>query len=250
MTTVISRRTADILILTLDRPDSLNAISGRTIGGLNQALDEMEADDSLGFVLTGSGRAFCAGADLKENLADPEVRVREMHRLALRLAAFPKISVAAINGLAFGGGLELAMACTFRIAAPGAKMGLPEAKVLKALPGYGGTQLLPRLVGKSAALEMLLTGDSVTAQRAETMGLVNGLAEDCVEAAVDLVRRASVSGPTTINLIRNVVEDGLRCDLPTALTLEAEAAAKAGKSPEARAAIAAFAAKGGASLRA
>lgn len=249
MTKIDARYEKDIAVLTLDRPNALNAINGQTVADLNRELDRIEVDACLGFVLTGAGRAFCAGADLKEDLPDPEKRVAEMHALALRLARFPKISVAALNGLAFGGGLELAMACTFRIAAPDVQLSLPEAKHLKTMPGYGGTQLLPRLVGKAAALELLLTGDVIDAVRAERIGLINGIAEDCVVAAIDLVRRASVAGPITIGLIRDVVEQGVRCDLEAGLQLESAAVAKASKSPAARAAIAAFSQRGSASLK-
>lgn len=249
MTAITFSRIGDVALLTLDRPQALNAISSRTIADLNAALDAVANDDSVALVLTGTGRAFCAGADLREPLIDPQSRVAAMHALVLRLAEYPKVSVAAINGLAYGGGLELAMACTLRVAVPDARMALPEVKALKLIPGYGGTQLLPRLIGEARSLQMLLTGDAVDAAEACRIGLVNMIAEDCVAAAADLAQRASVAGPSTSHLIRRTVAAGLRTDLAAGLALEAEAVRKAAQSPEARAAIDAFAAKGSASLK-
>lgn len=230
-----------MIVLTLHRPEALNAISGRTVAELNAALDAAEADDSLALVITGSGRAFCAGADLKAPLPDPAERVREMHRLVLRLANFPKVSVAAINGLAFGGGLELAMSCTLRVAAPGAKLGLPEAKLLKAFPAYGGTQLLPRLVGHGKAMELLLTGLPIESAEALRIGLVNRVAEDCPGAALSLAREASVGGRTAIGLIRRLVIGGAALPLAEGLAMEAIAAEQVSQSEETRAAVRAFA---------
>jgi len=230
-----------VAVLRLNRPEVLNAIDGAVVSELNAALDRIAADSSVALVITGTGRAFCAGADLKERDAHPGGRVAEMHRLVLRLAEFPKVSVAAINGLAFGGGLELAMACSLRVAASTATMGLPEAKRLRAFPAYGGTQLLPRLVGEAKALELILTGDPVDAREAERIGLVNRTADDPLAAAIGLARAASVAMPMAVSAVRRLVAQAGRSPLEEGLASEAGAVAQFSQSPEVRAMIQAFA---------
>ena len=223
MAVVVHTQADGIAVLSLNRPEALNAISGQTVRELNAALDRIETDETSGLVLTGMGRAFCAGADLKEAGLRPEERVAEMHELVLRLAGFPKISVAAINGLALGGGLELAMACTLRVAATDVPMGLPEAKRLGLFPAYGGTQLLPRLVGEAKALELILTGEPVDSREALRIGLINRVADDCVKAAIDLARAATVATPAAVSIIRRLVAQGDGTPLAEGLAREAAA---------------------------
>src|SRR5690606_27796139 len=116
-----------IAIIRLDRPKVLNAINEAMVDEIEDALDRFEEDAAVrALVIIGTGRAFCVGSDLKEGGGDPDARIARMHRLMLRLIAYPKVSVAAFNGLALGGGLEIGMACTFRVAAPDARLGLPE----------------------------------------------------------------------------------------------------------------------------
>ena len=128
-------------MLTLNRPAALNTITNEMLSQLELHLERIEHDDSRALVLTGTGRAFCAGTDLNQWHGDPQQRLLRVHAFLRRLLDFPKISVAAINGLALGGGLEFPLACTFRVARRSAKLGLPEVK-LGLLPAYGGTQLL------------------------------------------------------------------------------------------------------------
>jgi enoyl-CoA hydratase len=161
-------------ILTLNRPARLNAISNEMVDELERALDAIERDESRVLIFTGSGRAFCAGTDLSAHANDTMARMKRMHRLVLRLQEFPKPSFAAVNGICFGGGLEVALGCTFRVAGPSAKLGLPEIK-LGLMPLYGGTALLPALVGKNRALELMLSGDPIDAKRACEIGLVNAI---------------------------------------------------------------------------
>ena len=162
-----------VVVLTLNRPNVLNAISDALLDELDAHLDVLEADASCrGVVLTGEGRAFCAGSDLSGEHQDPDARIKRMHALVQRLQSYPKTTFACINGLALGGGLELAVACTFRIADVSAKMGLPEVK-LGLIPLYGGTQILPSLIGANRALELMMTGGSIDARRAYAIGLVN-----------------------------------------------------------------------------
>lgn len=211
----------DVAILTLSRPDQLNAITNTMIGLIKQALDEVEGDGSCGLVITGEGRAFCAGSDLKEQPGNFLERVRRMHRLVLRMVRFPKPIVAAMNGLAYGGGLEIAMGCTFRIAAPGAKLSLPEVK-LGVMPAYGGTQMLPRLIGSARAIEMLVMGEPITAEKALDYGLVNAISDHPLDAATDMVRKASRYGQAAQQAMRAAVWGGTERPLEQALELEAE----------------------------
>lgn len=212
-------RSGDVAILTLNRPDQLNAITTAMIGLIEDALDAVEQDDCVGLVITGDGRAFCAGSDLKEQPGNFQDRVRRMHRLVLRMLRHPKVIAAALNGLAYGGGLEIAMGCTFRVAAPGAKLSLPEVK-LGVMPAYGGTQTLPRLVGQAAALELLLLGEPITAERGRELGLVTAIAEDPLAAAIELVRKASKFGQAAQQAMRRAVLEGMERPLEQGLDLE------------------------------
>lgn len=180
-------RSGACAVVTLERPAALNALNTELLGRLDDALAQIEAGDYRALIVTGAGdRAFCAGADVAELLARPVSEAYQGQRLGQRvfdrLEQLPIPSVAAINGFAVGGGLELALACTFRLAVATARLGLPEIK-LGLIPGHGGTQRLPRLIGRARALEMILTGDLVTAGEAERIGLVNRVLEDDVVAA-------------------------------------------------------------------
>jgi enoyl-CoA hydratase/carnithine racemase len=212
-----------IAIFTLDRPSALNALDGTMLDQLDAALSALEADrDKRAVVIAGQGRAFCAGADLKEIAIDPIERVARMHELVLRLVRFPKISVAAIDGFALGGGLELAMACTFRVASSKAIMGLPEIQ-MDLIPGYGGTQLLPRIVGVARALEIILGGEPIGAERALEIGLVSGLAasgKGCVEFAVEHAARYARHDPYAQGAARAAVWNGQGLPLGEALKIE------------------------------
>lgn len=186
-------RRDEAAVITLDRPKALNALNTQLIRDIGSAIDEVAASDARVLIFTGAGdKAFCAGADIKELLGRSMVeskRGAEMgQRTFAKLDTLPMPSIAAINGYAFGGGLELALACTFRVATANAKVGLPEIK-LAAIPGYGGTQRLPRLVGESRALHMIMTGRTVAAEEAERIGLVNRIVDgDEVAGAIAFAR--------------------------------------------------------------
>lgn len=248
MTTVTEQRTGDIAVLTLCRPQSLNAINQNLVDDLNAALDRVEASDARAFVLTGEGRAFCAGGDLKAKDDDSARRQRDMHQLGLRFRSFPKLSVAAVNGLARGGGFELAMFCTLRVASPAASFGLPEIH-RSLMPGYGGTQLLPRLVGREHALSLLLTGDPIDAARAHQIGLVSSVDEDVVAAAVALAGRISNASALAQQTVLRAVEEGSELALAEAFALEAELTRMLASQPEAIAASKNFVAALGAGRR-
>ncbi|HUD92703.1 enoyl-CoA hydratase/isomerase family protein [Sphingobium sp.] len=228
-------------VIRLDRPKVLNAMNESMVEEIERALDRFEADGAVrAVVITGTGRAFCVGSDLKEGGCDPDRRIARMHRLILRLDAYPKVSVAAFNGLALGGGLEIGMACTLRVAVPDARLGLPE--VTHALmPAYGGTQLLPRLIGVGRALQMALTGEMIDAARAEQIGLVNMVAPDAQEVAVALADHCTRSGGVAPREIRRAILGGIGLPLPQGLALEAQGAARVAASAEAKAAVVAFA---------
>src|SRR5437870_9513513 len=176
-----------LALITLDRPEALNALSFGQLHDLNRLLDSIAGSDARALLVTGSGdRAFSAGADIKELMGRSLVEVRAGAMLGqsvlAKLDQLPMPSIALINGYAFGGGLELALACTFRLAAPGAKLGFPDIK-LGPIPGSGGTERLPRLIGESRATELILTGRTIEAAEAERIGLINRVVDgDLTEA--------------------------------------------------------------------
>jgi len=211
-------------VLTLNRPQVLNSISNDMLDELERHLAAIAGDDSRALILSGAGRAFCAGTDLNEWHGDPQERLLRVHALVQRMLEFPKPVVAALNGLALGGGLELALACTFRVARRGAKLGLPEIK-LGLLPAYAGTQLLPRLIGENRALEMMLSGDPVDGDAALAIGLVNRVCEDeadVVAAAVEFAASFTRHSLVPQRAIRRAIGEGMRLPLGEALAHERE----------------------------
>ncbi|MCG8295533.1 MULTISPECIES: enoyl-CoA hydratase [Pseudomonas] len=161
-------------LITLNRPQALNALNAQIVGEINQALDQLERDPNIGcVVLTGSAKAFAAGADIKEmaDLKYPQIYVEDLFSDADRIANRRKPIIAAVSGFALGGGCELAMMCDFILAADNAKFGQPEIN-LGVLPGMGGTQRLTRAIGKAKAMELCLTGRLMGAEEAERAGLV------------------------------------------------------------------------------
>jgi enoyl-CoA hydratase len=219
-------RREEIALFTLNRPEALNALSFAILREIGAAFDEVAASDARALVVTGAGpKSFCAGADIKELLGRSLVEQKRGAELGqavfAKLDRLPIPSVAAINGYAFGGGLELALACNFRVASRNAKLGLPEIK-LGLIPGYGGTQRLPRLVGPARAMEMVMTGRTVGAEEAERIGLVNRLADgDPVEAAIALAREMTGYSLPVLGFAREAVQRAL--DLPVAEGLQIEA---------------------------
>ena len=220
-------RQDEFALITLDRPQALNALSSAVLRELAQAFDQVAESDARALIVTGAGaKAFCAGADIKEltgrSLAEQRRDAAFGQAVLARLDTLPMPSVAAINGYAFGGGLELALACTFRIAAPAAKMGLPEIK-LGLIPGYGGTQRLPRAVGEARALEMIMTGRTVEAEEALRIGLIHRIADgDPVQAAMAFARGFSGYGLPALRLARDAVKRALEVPLHEGLGIEAD----------------------------
>ena len=216
-----------IATLTVNRPDKLNALNATLIGELGAAINEMQArDDVAGIILTGAGRAFVAGADIAEltgvSALEGKRLARRGQEIFRRFETSPKPTVAAVNGFALGGGCELAMACQIRIAADGAKFGQPEVK-LGLIPGYGGTQRLPRLVGRGRALQLLLTGEMIDAQEAFRIGLVNRVVapDQLMPAATAMIQQMLMNAPLGIAACIDIVDRGLEMPLDDALALEA-----------------------------
>jgi len=226
----VTRAVADrVATITVNRPDKLNALNAATIRELGLAIDEARArDDVGGVILTGAGRAFVAGADIGElsalSATDAQALARRGQEVFARFESSPKPTIAAVNGFALGGGCELAMACHLRIASEAAKFGQPEVK-LGLLPGYGGTQRLPRLVGKGRALQLLLTGDMIDAQEAYRIGLANAVvpAAELLQTAERMLRTMLAQGPRALALTVDAVHRGLDMSLDDGLALEAAA---------------------------
>ena len=220
-------RDGPLALITLNRPAALNALSFDVLRDIASAIDEAASWDIRALVFTGAGdKAFCAGADIKELMGRSVVEEKRgaelgQHTFA-KLDALRVPSIAAINGYAFGGGLELAMACTFRIASANAKMGLPEIK-LGLIPGYGGTQRLPRLIGEARALELVMTGRTVSADEAQRIGLVNRIAEgDVLDAAKAFAGEFIGYGLPALGLARSAVQRALNTPLSEGLRIEAD----------------------------
>lgn len=242
------KRVDEFAVVTFNRPDALNALSFQLIRDLGARFDEVAASDARGLILIGAGeKAFCAGADIKE------LRGRDMQaqkegaelgqRIFAKLDRLPMPSLAVINGYAFGGGLEVALACTFRIATKNAKMGLPEIK-LGLIPGYGGTQRLPRVVGPARALEMILTGKTVGAEEAERIGLVTRLVDgDALQAGITFAREFSGFSLPVLGLAREAIARGLDTTLDDGLRIEADLSTLSFQTKDAEEGMAAFAEK-------
>lgn len=242
MSVELERRDSAVII-TLNRPAALNALSSTVLGEINSALDDVEASDARVLVVTGAGdRAFCAGADIKELRERPALAHREAMRAGqrtfARIDALPMPSLAWVNGYAMGGGLELALACTFRLASPRAKLGLPEIK-LGLMPGFGGTQRLPRIIGEARAMDMILSGDPVDAATAERMGLVSGTVES-LDAAIEWCGRFTRHGLPALALARTAVARGAALPLEEGLAMEADLAALGYQTADAAEGMAAF----------
>ena len=214
-----------VAVITLDRPEVRNAINAQVQADLRAALDELRGDDAVGaVVLTGAGKkAFAAGADIGQ-LRGYDLHTglaSSMQRLYDEVEAYEKPTIAAVNGYALGGGCELAMACDIRIAADTARFGLPETN-LSVLPGAGGTQRLARLVGVGRAIDLILTGDMLTADEALAAGLVTRVAEPgaLLTSAHEVARSILAKGPLAVRLAKTVIRTGMDADRRTGLVVE------------------------------
>lgn len=236
-----------VAVVTLARPDRLNAIGTDTLADLDAALTDLERDDAVrAFVITGEGRAFSAGANIDElsgleGAAGFARFVRTFTDVLDRLEQHPKPSIAAIAGVALGGGLELALACDLRVASDRARLGVPEIK-LGLLPGAGGTQRLPRLIPRGIATQMLLTGEPLSALDAHRLGLVNELSGDApaLVVAERLARDIAAGPPLAHAAAKHLVQRGATLTLTDAIDLERETVADLFATADAAEGLAAF----------
>jgi enoyl-CoA hydratase len=225
---LLVERAESVAILTINRPKVLNALNTQTLDELRRAILALKYDDGVRVViLTGAGdKSFVAGADINElseqtPISGREHALRGQHVFDL-IEHMGKPVIAAINGYALGGGCELAMACTIRIAADTAKLGQPEIN-LGIIPGYGGSQRLPRLIGRGRALELLLTGDQISAAEAYRLGLVNRVVTgaNLMGEARKLAQTLAAKAPIAVRYIIDAVNKGLQMPLPDAQVFEA-----------------------------
>ena len=214
--------------ITFNRPSVLNALNRKTIEELGDCLNAARNDDAVRvLILTGAGeKAFVAGADINELAKQTPVNGKEFalfgQEVIHRLETIGKPSIAAINGFALGGGCEVALACTMRIASKNAKLGQPEVK-LGILPGYGGSQRLPRLCGKGVAQELILTGEMITADEALRVGLVNRVVElsELLTTAEAIAKKIDANAPLAVKYAMEAVERGMEMPQEEGLFLEA-----------------------------
>lgn len=226
----MDREHQGVCVVTLDRPDKLNALNGPLVEGLAEVFTALDyRDDVRVVILTGAGdKAFCAGADLKERatMSESEVRKRidDYGRSFGEIERLSKPVLCAINGYAFGGGLELALTADIRLMASETKIGLTELK-LGIIPGAGGTQRLPRLIGASRAKELIFTAARIDAQRALELGIVNHIAprEALLDRARELAAKMLDSAPIALAQAKIAIDAGLQADLATGLKIESRA---------------------------
>lgn len=216
-----------IALITINRPEALNALSSAVNKQLAAALEDVEEDkDIRAVIITGAGqKAFVAGADIAEMQPKNSEEAYNFCRLGqqvfARIESLSKPVIAAVNGFALGGGCELAMACDIRLASKNAKFGQPEIN-LGIIPGYGGTQRLPRLIGKGKALELMLTGEMIAAEEAERLGLVQGVVDgDVVAKARELAQKIAAKGALAVRYVKAAVQHGLEADQERAIAYEA-----------------------------
>ncbi|WP_070119918.1 enoyl-CoA hydratase-related protein [Bacillus marinisedimentorum] len=218
-----------VATVTLDRPDALNAFSYEQLLNLEGIVERIKLEpEARAVIFTGSGKAFSVGADLKERktLTEQEVKrnvskIRHVFSLVDRL---PQPTIAAINGFAFGGGMELALSCDFRFSAKNAKMGLTETS-LAIIPGAGGTQRLPRIVGETRALELILTARRLSAEEAREYGIVSKVVPDerLLEESRLFAEEMLKNGPIALQQAKFAIKNGLNTDLETGMQIEAKA---------------------------
>jgi len=224
-----------LAIITLNRPEKLNSFTFEMLDELDAALDAIEKDDKiLVIIITGEGRAFCVGSDLQERLQRQTMDARiagdlfltKLRELNRKIEILGRPVIAAMNGHAIGGGLELALACDLRVLSTKAKIGFSEVKV-GTIPSAGGTQRLPRLVGSGFAKELLFLGELIEAESAYRMGIVNRIKppEEVLTEAVNLAHIIIRRAPLAVRMVKFAVNTGLKVDLESGLDLEASFAA-------------------------
>jgi enoyl-CoA hydratase/carnithine racemase len=247
---VSMRREDDLVWLTIERPEVMNCLSFPTLLRLRTLCEELREDLSIRVVLiTGAGeKSFCAGADLKERKTMKPERVPEFVKNIRRtmddVESLPQPTIAVVNGFAFGGGMELLLACDLRVAIETAQFGLTET-TLAIIPGAGGTQRLPRLIGRSRAKDLILTGRKIDCVEAERIGLVNRIAPNgkLVETAREVARSIAVNGPVAVRAAKAAIDQGSEMPMSQGLEVEARCYERVLPTQDRLEALAAFAEK-------
>ena len=229
MAFVTLEREGHIALITMNRPEALNALNRQVLEELSQVLDQVEADPELYVaIVTGAGRSFVAGADIGQmsTLSSAEAKAFGLfgNQVFLKLENLSKPTIAAVNGFALGGGCELSMACDIRLASEKAKFGQPEVG-LGITPGFGGTQRLPRIVGVSKAMELILTAKVIKADEAKAIGLVSEVypAEELMDKAMELANAICANAQIAVQESKRCIRMGMQTDIATGSAFEAEA---------------------------
>ena len=229
--TILCEKKAELAYITVNRPKVMNAVDAVVIEELTSAFEEAADDPKIrGVILSGVGdKAFISGADLARiaemSAVESETFMRNGQGLANQIEKLGKPTIAAVNGFALGGGCELALACTIRLATGNAKFGQPEAK-FGIMPGWGGTQRLPRLIGRGRALQLILTGETIDAEEAYRIGLVNELVsrEQLIPRAESILRQIGADAPLSIKCCLEAVDRGLETSEAAGLAIESSLA--------------------------
>ena len=217
-----------IAVVTMNRPEALNALNKAVFTDLEVALDDVERDDEVYVVIiTGAGRAFIAGADIGKmapmNVAEGLAFSELGNRILMRVDMMEKPTIAAVNGFALGGGCEMALACDIRIASEKAKFGQPEVG-LGIIPGFGGTQRLPRRVGLAKAKELIFSGKVIGAAEAKEIGMVNAVyaPEELMNGALEMARSFAANAPIAVKYSKACIDRGMQMDIDDGIALENE----------------------------
>ncbi|MCR4724927.1 MAG: enoyl-CoA hydratase/isomerase family protein [Clostridia bacterium] len=226
--TIKYEKQGNIALITINRPEALNALNSKVISELEQAVAAVEADTSLGaMILTGEGRSFVAGADIAEQCPmDPAAGRKWGQRgsaLMRRIELLPIPTIAAVNGFALGGGCEMAMSCDIILASEKAKFGQPEVG-LGITPGFSGTQRLPRRVGMAKAKELIFSGKMIKADEAEKIGLVNAVyaSEELMNGAMEMAKSFAANAPVAVRYAKSCIDRGMQMDMDSAIAYENE----------------------------
>ncbi|MGX8796996.1 enoyl-CoA hydratase-related protein [Fusibacter sp. JL298sf-3] len=225
MSHILFEKMDGVGVVTFNRTSALNALNTEVLGALERLVEEVKKDDSLRvLVFTGAGKAFVAGADIKEMSTMSAEEARQFagrgQRVFSEIEKMDKVTIAAVNGFALGGGCEMALACDIRLAGTKAKFGQPEVK-LGITPGFAGSQRLPKLIGVSHAKYMILTGDMIGADKALELGLVSGVYEDVLEEAISLGSRIARNAPLALSYSKKAIDEGLTVPLEQGNRIEA-----------------------------
>ena len=221
---LILEKEGNIAILTFNRPDAMNALNNQTRAEFPQAMAELEADDEIKVViLTGAGKSFVAGADIKEFKETTPFSAHKLVRISSIIENFPKPVIAAVNGFALGGGCEIAMSCDIIIASEKAKFGQTEINV-GVIPGQGGTQRLPRLIGVCRAKELIYTGAIIRADEADRIGLVNRVVplDELMPIVKEIAQKIATKSPAALRIAKATINRGMQVGLDSGLAYERE----------------------------